>query len=459
MSATVIEWAALCKYGFNAPEEEFIWSMHEFGVSCAPSVTTRILFRTYGRRGHRLHYWLDQNASAFKFELLDGLQQIEITNASEDESICYLRLEPRVHNPSDVRDLGVLVHRIWTGGEPPTGGTILPAAPSSFVRTYIIPGFADAQSQTNTSSFFIDASPASVQQLLPNGQNQRFEGVAFSSTGNILGVATSDANSVQLFRRRDGRRFEEQPYTTISGLKYPHDLAFGRSNNRALLAIAERRGAIAVYQEGPDGAFGDVPSCVLSGAEARLNYTDGVAFVPPYDDHVAACNLERGAITFYGQALERAGKFRATPVLELAHESMGGPDGLAFSGDGRWLAVANHEAHSISLFERRGPSYGPEPTTVIQDPDLRHPHSVAFTKGGHLIATSAGTNFFSVYRLENSVPERICRQTVNDESVFHQVNTANKQEGGPKGVAIHDNTIAVCSPEIGIKLYPFRESR
>jgi hypothetical protein len=32
-------------------------------------------------------------------------------------------------------------------------------------------------------------------------------------------------------------------------------------------------------------------------------------------------------------------------------------------------------------------------------------------------------------------------------------------EGGPKGVAIHQNNLAVCSPQIGVKIYSFRERR
>jgi hypothetical protein len=46
---------------------------------------------------------------------------------------------------------------------------------------------------------------------------------------------------------------------------------------------------------------------------------------------------------------------------------------------------------------------------------------------------------------------------VNDEDAFREVNAGNKMEGGPKGIATHGNTIAVSSPEIGIKLYSFRE--
>ena len=45
----------------------------------------------------------------------------------------------------------------------------------------------------------------------------------------------------------------------------------------------------------------------------------------------------------------------------------------------------------------------------------------------------------------------------HEDKEFMEVNTANKMEGGPKGVAIHDDKLAVCSPQIGVKIYTFRE--
>jgi hypothetical protein len=97
---------------------------------------------------------------------------------------------------------------------------------------------------------------------------------------------------------------------------------------------------------------------------------------------------------------------------------------------------------------------------------VRHPHSVAFTpRTNHLIVTNAGANYFSVYAprpycfgmqwSESPVAQVIAH---NDEE-FREANIANKSEGGPKGVAIHNNNLAICSPQIGVKIYLFREQR
>src|SRR5262249_6364939 len=92
-----------------------------------------------------------------------------------------------------------------------------------------------------------------------------------------------------------------------------------------------------------------------------------------------------------------------------------------------------------------------------------YPHSVAFTRTNHLIVTNAGANYFSAYG-----PRRphfglrwsqspVAQVILHDAETFQEINTANKMEGGPKGVAIHENNLAVCSPQIGVKIYSFRE--
>ena len=54
-------------------------------------------------------------------------------------------------------------------------------------------------------------------------------------------------------------------------------------------------------------------------------------------------------------------------------------------------------------------------------------------------------------------PVPVSQVIAHDDAVFREVNTADKMEGGPKGVAVHGNTLAVCSPPIGLKIYSFCE--
>lgn len=313
-----------------------------------------------------------------------------------------------------------------------------------------------------SSRFAVETIAA--QQLWPGTASQRFEGLSFSASGDVLGAATADTNSAMLFRRGSGGRFDDQPFCTIQGLDYPHGLAFARFGDTEFLAIAQRTGAIAVFRRNEDGSYGPQPELKLTGADAKLEYTDGVAFVPPHNGHVAACNLTLGTIVFHG--IDRS--FNHTP-FELRHPVLVQPDGLAFSQCGKWLATANHGGGTVAIFKRNGkkpnrkPPYDPDPVIVINDQDLRYPHSVAFTSGRHLAVTNAGANYINFYHLKENWLTGSCRVEAAgklvpaNEATFREINAQNKMEGGPKGLAIHGQELAVCSPEFGIKIFRFRE--
>jgi hypothetical protein len=328
---------------------------------------------------------------------------------------------------------------------------------------------------TMAPGFRFEIDRESVQQIVPTMPSERFEGIDFSRSGGIIAIATSETNSVLLFQRKPDGRFEDAPFRTIGRLDYPHDVSFSKSEDfDELLAVAQRTGAIAIYEKnGFGGSYGSDPVFEISGPQSKLAFSDGVAFVPPYDDYLAACNLERGTILFFRRISRSPVVFKETPELELKHPSVFDPDGLAFSTCGRWLAIANHGKQSVTIFQRRNRIlsagkliYGPEPITVIQDRQFRYPHSVAFTpRTNHLIVTNAGANCFNVYEPRQHYfgmqwsQSPVAQVVANDDRFFKATNTANKMEGGPKGVAIHQNNLAVCSPEIGVKIYSFRERR
>lgn len=324
---------------------------------------------------------------------------------------------------------------------------------------------------SQNSIFRINEEPDSVQHLQPTGKLERFEGLAFSTSGNTLGVATADTNAVLLFRRQSNRRFEDKPYRRIEGLDYPHDLSFSMSGSTELIAIAQRTGAIPLFRFDETRDNGEAERIFeISGPTSKLSFSDGVAFVPPSNDYLAACNLLSGSISFYPRVSSSPVRFAVTPEFELKHPSVIHPDGLAFSKCGSWLAIASHGNNSVSIFSRRNRlltmgrlRYGPEPISIIADGQLHYPHSVAFTQTNHLVVTNAGANYFSAYGPQRGRIHthwnraRASLIHVGDDRVFQNVNAENKMEGGPKGLAIHGNNLAVCSPEFGIKIYTFQE--
>ena len=322
----------------------------------------------------------------------------------------------------------------------------------------------------------VESHPDAIQSLTLPNELTGSEGVAYSPAGDVIAVATSDTNRVFLFRRKTDGQFATAPFLELGGqdgaLSYPHDVSFAASGERELLAVAQRRGAIAIYQRNADDrTYGPKPIFEICGSETQLKFSDGVAFVPPRYDHLAVCNWKTGTVSIYRQVSHSPVRFALKPVFVLQHPSVHRPDGLGFSACGRWLAVANHGSHTVSIYRRRTPilalgrlQYGPEPVTVIDDPSLCHPHSVAFNPGtNHLVVTNAGANYFSVYQplgrgrhLRWSRSSSL-RTTVAPEAAFREVNGHNKMEGGPKGIAIHRDRLAICNPDYGIKIYRLRE--
>ena len=289
------------------------------------------------------------------------------------------------------------------------------------------------------------------QRIAPIGSRYRFEGIAFSPDGASLAVATSEANALLFYRHADGRLAEE-PFATVAGprsrLEYPHDIAFSAAGD--LMAVAQRRGAIAIYE----GSASE-PAFVIRGSRTRLNFSDGVAFVPPADDCLAVCNLESDSVSFYRMTSRSPLAFELRPSLELKGAPIYQPDGLAFSSDGRWLAVANHGNHTVAVFDRSSGG-----STLIRNRSFRFPHSVAFTPDGdHLLVTNAGANYFSVIEYDGRKWSPAGRHIVGPDRTFREVNARCKSEGGPKGIAIHGDRVAICSPEQGIVMYALRERR
>ncbi len=64
-----------------------------------------------------------------------------------------------------------------------------------------------------------------------------------------------------------------------------NDVAFSACGE--LLAVAQRRGAIAIYAKNPGGnGYGPEPVFEISGPESKLAFSDGVAFVPPDENYI-----------------------------------------------------------------------------------------------------------------------------------------------------------------------------
>ncbi len=325
----------------------------------------------------------------------------------------------------------------------------------------------DSSVTVSQSGFKI--SQNAIQVLKPSNREVRFEGIAYSPSGNTLAVAASDRDTILFYRRQSDGRFEDQPYSFLSfdaGIKYPHDLSFTECDGYDLLAVAQRWSALTVFRRRHDADYFErEPVFEINGRKSRLNYSDGAAFVPPNSSHIAACNLRSNTVSFYEWTPGPSPTFKREPVFELKHESISSPDGLAFSSCGRWLAVANHGDQTVAIFERSAPGlpeYSAPPVVILSDESLQYPHSLCFIPDSdHLVVTNAGANYLSVYEPQNDVDKRtwnsspVVKKVIGPDSFFKEINATNKMEGGPKGIACHDKNLAVCSPSHGVQIFSF----
>ncbi len=313
------------------------------------------------------------------------------------------------------------------------------------------------------------------QQITPPPGERHIEGVGFSACGRLLVAAAADNDRLYLYRRDvPTAPFEEQPYCVLTDpdgrIAYPHDAAFSPDADSHLLAVAQRTDSLLIYQRraGTD-EYGPRPTSVISGEAAGLDYSDGVAFVPPHGNLLAACNLSRCSVSFYAVRVDGdAVQADTVPTAVLQHDTIVDPDGIGFSADGEFLALANHGNHSVVIFRRnRDPvtvgeqPYGPEPVCLIRDTQMRFPHSVAFTaRHHHLLVTNAGANHVGLYLCNRYGADDVTWSRraaltvpIADEDVFRRANDDNAMEGGPKGVTARPDEFAVCSPQVGMQVF------
>lgn len=115
------------------------------------------------------------------------------------------------------------------------------------------------------------------------------------------------------------------------------------------------------------------------------------------------------------------------------------PDGATISRDGRWLAISNHNTHSVFVHEMTE-HLGPDtpPYGVLEN--VNYPHGLCFTADGRrLLVADAGAPYVHVFD-RGGDDWRGTRQPVSVVKVMadqqYLAGRYNTQEGGPKGIDI-----------------------
>ena len=112
------------------------------------------------------------------------------------------------------------------------------------------------------------------------------------------------------------------------------------------------------------------------------------------------------------------------------------PDGITLSHDGRWLAVSNHETHTVFLYERSEIGEDADPVGILRG--VSYPHGIRFAADdSYLVVADAGAPYVHVFVPSGGDWEGVgypaATITVMDDDTFLR-GRHNPQEGGPKGI-------------------------
>jgi DNA-binding beta-propeller fold protein YncE len=279
----------------------------------------------------------------------------------------------------------------------------------------------------------------------------RTEDVRFSPSNRRLAVAGFRRNVIALFDVAMTSNSAPRSVSlsnaiemTSDSLCEPHGIDFIDENT---LVVANRRRQVSVLGLPPVGttlpSFRAADIAVLEGAPSCPVTTPGsvcVTFPSAKGVEILVCNNYVHYVSRH--ALDAGSGFRATSNEVLLADGLSVPDGVSASRDGRWIAISNHDAHCVFLYENRPDLDRTTPPDGILR-NLRFPHGVRFAADGNFILVAdAGNPHLNVYARGESdwrgVRDPLHLVQVLDQPVF-KAGRHNPREGGPKGIDVSDN--------------------
>lgn len=236
-------------------------------------------------------------------------------------------------------------------------------------------------------------------------------------------------------------------------MKRPHGLDFIDDDT---IIVANRAGDVAIFRL-PAGEPGvrslEVePLQIWRAGEVNLVTSPGSVSVVRFGTdscEILVCNNYGHTVTRHALDLQDDCALGSSEVL--LRKWLDIPDGVTVSHDRRWIAISNHNTHSVLLYDNL-PSLNEhsDPVSILRG--ISYPHGLRFSSDGrHLLVADAGAPDVHVYTRDGDDwggvrdPESTIK--VLDEAAFLRGHV-NPQEGGPKGLDISiDSTVLVVSTE------------
>jgi len=287
-------------------------------------------------------------------------------------------------------------------------------------------------------------APRAVQAV--PGQPRGFEDVCFSPDNRRLALAGCYQNSISIADiniATDGGR----PHVTLTNvveylspcLKEPHGVAFLDDDT---IVVANRLGDVDVLRVPADAAAHqpvELPPIDLGPGPGfeLLNAPGSIAVAGGAHGDVEMLVANNSGNTVTAHTLD-SDPIAVTSTNVRLRRGMDYPDGLAVSADGEWIAVSNHRAHTVMLYQRSSSLHEDSvPGCILRG--VSYPHGLCFSPDGrHLFVASTGGPFVHVFARDGQMWRDVRYPAVSvrvmHEDVFRQHPRFDQGDGGSKGI-------------------------
>ncbi len=297
------------------------------------------------------------------------------------------------------------------------------------------------------------------------GEFHRTEDVRFSPSGRVL-AAVATKGVVLLFAvDASSRPIRIRRHTELhsASLSAPHGVDF---LSEELIVVANRAAWLTFYRIPSVDQWRDrmdvepvheTDSAWFGGKGVTRNLGGRHVMCGPGSvrvrgsEVVVSCN-NRNTVTAHAYRLGPDGIEIGDGDL-MAQSGLEIPDGIAFSRDGRWLAVSNHHVHGIEIIclddrTRSG---------TLRDPDLRYPHGICFDPSGRVLyVADAGERYLHTFASPDGEWDRLMfRSTYKLHGIgmdaFQKTKgemreeMLRKLEGGLKGIDVDRSGLVVTT--------------
>jgi hypothetical protein len=273
----------------------------------------------------------------------------------------------------------------------------------------------------------------------------RTEDVKFSPSNRRLAVAGFFRNKITIFdvSIADSGNSKTVALTGVAeissaDLKWPHGLVF-LDDNKVL--VANRIGNACIF-ELPAGELKDRNLAPVAVIHSDIIRTPGSLAVTDKGRDL----YEALVVNNYGNSVSRhlldlSSGCSTTSNEVLLTKCLDVPDGICVSSDAQWIAVSNHNSHSVFLYKNNS-SLG---ESSLPDGILRYsiyPHGLRFTTDGRFILLAdSGSPFVHIYERDKAGwhgvrSPLLSMRVLSDEDLSGAPH--DYENAGPKGIDVNN---------------------